>query len=165
MNRLVTVNVQGGEYATVPTRLKAFRETHPRAIIETNPTIQPDGQIIFKATIISDKADENSPSATGHSFGKNGQPKAFERLETVAVGRALSLLGYLNNGEIASTEELDEFSEFKTDKYQREINEATSVEDLMMIFKGMDSASKKEFTGVLGDRRKELDSARATTAV
>lgn len=165
MNKLATVNVQGGEYATVPTRLKAFRETHPRAVVETNPTFNEDGQIVFKATITADKSDPDSPSATGHSFGPNKGAKAFEKLETVAVGRALSLLGYLNNGEIASTEELEDFYDFQFDKVEKQINEAKTVEDLLSIYKDMNSAAKKQFTEKLGEKRKELENAKSTAKV
>lgn len=152
---LTTVKVQGDEYATVPTRLKAFRESNPRASIETKPTI--DGNvIIFEAKIIQDKADESSPTATGHSYGENKGAKAFEKLETVAVGRALALLGYLNNGQIATSEEMEEFENFKADKVEKQINEATTVEELMEMFKSMDAVTKKEFTPLLTAKKKEL---------
>ena len=156
MNKLATVKVQGGDYATVPTRLKAFRETHPKASVETQPTMEGD-QIIFKATIIADVSDPESPRATGHSFGKNQGAKAFEKLETVAVGRALSLLGYLNNGEIASTEELEEFYDFQFDNYEKKIDGAKDVKELLEIYKGMDSNAQKMFTEKLSDKRKELE--------
>lgn len=152
---LTTVKVQGGEYATVPTRLKAFRESNPRASIETKPTI--DGNIIiFEAMIVQDKADESSPTATGHSYGENKGAKAFEKLETVAVGRALALLGYLNNGQIATSEEMEEFENFKADKVEKQINEATTVDELMEMFKSMDAVTKKEFTPLLTAKKKEL---------
>ena len=49
--------------------------------------------------------------------------KAFEKLETISVGRALSLLGYLNNGEIASSEEMEEFEDFKKRKVEDQSKE------------------------------------------
>lgn len=156
MNKLATVNVQGGEYATVPTRLKAFRQSHPRASVETSPTITESGEIIFKATIVMDRNDPSSATATGHSFGKNTGAKAFEKLETVSVGRALSLLGYLNNGQIASTEEMEEFEAYKFDKFKDDIEEAQSVEELMDIFNRMNGEEKKTFTTLLASRKKEL---------
>lgn len=159
MNKLNTVKVQGGDYATVPTRLKAFRETHPKASVETEPTIQPDGQIMFKATIVADGSDPESPRATGHSYGPNKGQKAFERLETVSVGRALSLLGYLNNGEVASTEELEDFYGFQFDQYEKRIDNAKDVKELVEIFKGMNSDAQKQFTEKLGAKRKELTDA------
>ena len=156
MNRLATIKVQGGNYATVPTRLKAFREANPRASITTQPKIGEDGSIIFTAKIIQDKSKEDSAEATGHSFGENTGQKAFEKLETIAVGRALALLGYQNNGMIATTEEMEEFETFQAEKIQKQIEEAKSVEELMVIFKAMDATAKSEFQPMLSKRKGEL---------
>ena len=107
-----TMKVGSADYARVADRLKEFRETNPNALVETSPTI--DGTtIIFKAHILKDKSDPNSAEATGHAMGENKGVKAFEKLESISVGRALALLGYLNNGEIASTEEMEEFNDYK----------------------------------------------------
>ena len=57
-------------------------------------------------------ADSNG---TAQKEIRNGD-KDFEKLETVAVGRALALLGYLASGEIASSEEMEEFEDFKKQK-------------------------------------------------
>jgi hypothetical protein len=120
MNHVKTTKIGGGaDYALVPARLKQFREDNPRAKTETEPKVEGD-LIIFKAYILKDKSDPNSADATGHSMGKNTGNKAFEKLETVALGRALAQLGYLNNGEIATTEEMEEFNSFK----ENQINEA-----------------------------------------
>lgn len=156
MNKLATVKLKGNDYATVPTRLKAFRQSNPRSSVDTHPTFTESGEIVFKATITVDKADENSATATGHSFGKNTGDKSFEKLETVAVGRALSLLGYLNNGEIASTEEMEEFEEYRLEKYKAEIESAESVDKLMELFNGMNTDEKKTFTDLLSAKKKEL---------
>ena len=155
MNKLATVKVQGGEYATVPTRLKAFREANPRASISTEPTVNGE-TIIFKATIKQDLADSNSAEATGHSYGTNTGSKAFERLETVALGRCLAILGYLNNGQIASTEEMEDFEQFKIEKYQAQITEAESVKQLMELFNSMSVEEKKVFSTSLTNKKKEL---------
>ena len=81
MQKVKTIDLKGKQYAQVKDRLKIFREQNPRAKIETIPLVQEDGQILFKATILADKADEHSPEATGHALGKNGGVKAFEKLE------------------------------------------------------------------------------------
>ena len=107
------------EYARVADRLQEFRAAHPNALIETSPTIE-GNQVIFKARILKDKADQSSGEATGHALGENKGQKAFEKLETIAVGRALALLGYASNGEIASSEEMEEFEEWKK-KQQEEM--------------------------------------------
>lgn len=157
MSTVKTTKIQGGaEYALVPDRLKEFRENNPRALIETAPTI--DGEtIIFKARIVSDKSDPHSAEATGHSYGLNKGAKAFEKLETVSIGRALSVLGYLNNGEIASTEELQEFEAYRLEKFGKEIKEATTVQQLMGIYNEMSPTEQKEYTDRLTERKREIE--------
>lgn len=129
---LKTISLKGNDYATVPTRLKEFRSLNPRADIHTDPTISED-TVIFKATITVDKNDPNSATSTGHSFGKLTGDKSFEKLETVAVGRALSLLGYLNNGEVASTEEMLEFEESKQTQLLEDIANASTRQEMQAI--------------------------------
>lgn len=156
MNKLETINYQGNDYATVPVRLKQFRESNPRAVIETRPEFQPDGTIVFSARIVKDKADPDSAEATGHSWGKNEGEKAFEKLETVATGRALSLLGYLNNGQVASTEEMQEFEAYQMEKVVEEIHTAENREDFAAILAKLNPAQKREVTPIINKRIKEL---------
>jgi hypothetical protein len=122
--KTATIDLKGKEYATVPQRLKEFREANPRALIETKPSFNEDGTVVFSARIVKDKADENSAEATGHSWGKISGEKAFEKLETISTGRALSLLGYLSNGEIASGEEMEEYESYRDGLKAEAINEA-----------------------------------------
>jgi len=129
------------EYALVPGRLKRFREDNPRGSIKTTPKFNEDGSLEFQAYILKDKADANSADATGSAFytDKDMQkPKAYEKLETISVGRALSLLGYLNDGQIASSEEMEEFEDFKDNKYREEaekkLNSAKSLADLQEAY-------------------------------
>lgn len=113
--RIETIKVSGCDYAKVSARLAEFRKENPRAKITTRPEPQPDGGMIFYAEIIKDSA-KKSAEATGTAYypaSKMKSDKAFEKLETISVGRALSLLGYLNNGEIASSEEMEEFENLK----------------------------------------------------
>ena len=129
MNKVSTVDLKGKEYALVPERLRAFRQNNPRASVVTKPEFQPDNAIVFTARIVADQSKEDSAEATGHSYGKNTGDKAFEKLETVAVGRALALLGYLNNGQIATTEEMAEFEQYRADKQAEAVTLA--IESLM----------------------------------
>ena len=166
MNTVQTINLKGNEYATVPQRLKQFRQDNPRSSVETKPTFQPDGTIVFTANILKDKADENSASATGHSFGKQSGDKAFEKLETVAVGRALALLGYLNNGQIATTEEMVEFEEYKEERFQdvlAEIKTATKREEFAEILNRLTPEQKQLATPVINNRIQELKDEKATS--
>lgn len=129
-NKIRTVKVSGGDYAKVADRLKKFREENPRASIKTTHEIREDGGATFTTYILKDKSDEFSADATGsaaYSAAEMKNAKAFEKLETISVGRALSLLGYLNNGEIASSEEMEEFEEFKIAKQQAAIKNAVKA--------------------------------------
>ena len=94
-----TMDLKGNDYAKVVERVKEFRKDNPNGLIETTPTI--DGNmIVFKARVVKDKAQESSAEATGHAYGENKGAKAFEKLETIATGRALAFLGYAADGEI-----------------------------------------------------------------
>lgn len=133
MSKLATINYQGKDYATVPVRLKEFRETNPRAEIDTTPTYNEDGSVTFKARIVADRSDESSAVATGnarYSAEEIKKTKAFEKLETIAVGRALANLGFLNNGEIATTEEMEEFNQYKQSKAEDAIETIKSSKTL-----------------------------------
>lgn len=114
------------QYAKVAERIKEFRSDNPRALIETTPTIT-DAHIIFKARIVKDKADPASAEASGHSMGivKGDKEKLFEKQETIAVGRALALMGYLASGEIASSEEMEAFEAEQQEKLADAIFEIT----------------------------------------
>lgn len=121
--KLETIKLSGKTYATVPTRIKEFREMCPNGLIETTPSVQEDGSLIFKTRILKDKSNPDSGEGTGHSrgFTKNSKgeedPKAFEKLETISVGRALAILGFMASGDVASFEEMEEFmSEKETQK-------------------------------------------------
>jgi len=137
-----TMKLGTADYAKVVDRLKIFREENPRGDIKTKPTIMPDGQIMFEVYILKDKSDETSGSATGHALGKNTGLKAFEKLETVATGRALALLGYMASGEIASSEEMDLFYEFKAEKKEealKKLEECKNKEELRDVFMSLGS--------------------------
>lgn len=107
------MELQGNAYAKVNERMLEFRRDNPRGLIETTPTFQADGSILFRARILKDKNDPSSAEAIGHSLGSNKDKKGFEKLETIAVGRALAFLGYGATGEIASSEEMEEFEQYK----------------------------------------------------
>lgn len=113
------------EYAKVNDRLLEFRQDNPKGSIVTSFQLVTD-RIIFKSHIVKDRGDVTSAEATGHATGKDdGSEKVFEKLETIATGRALALLGYGAKGEIASSEEMEEFLADKQAKYQEIIDEAT----------------------------------------
>lgn len=124
------------EYAKVNDRLLEFRQDNPKGSIVTSfqmvPFTETNGtvitRIIFKSHIAKDRGDLTSAEATGHATGKDdGTEKVFEKLETIATGRALALLGYGAKGEIASSEEMEEFLADKQEKYQEAIMEVSEA--------------------------------------
>lgn len=148
------------DYALVPDRLLAFREENPRSIIETSPEFHPGQILVFKARLIRDKKDPHSPEATGHAYGKIGSgDKAFEKLETQAVGRALALLGYLNNGKVATTEEMQEFEAYKATQLEaviEKIKVAKTKDEFKDLLTGLTPEQKREVTPIINERIKEL---------
>ena len=128
--RADTMSLSGNDYAKVPERIKLFREDCPNGSIRTSFNLDND-TLVFTATIIKDKSDPSSADATGHSMAKmTTKQKEFEKQETIAVGRALALLGYLASGEIASSEEMEEFNSYK--KEQRAEAVANTIADMGM---------------------------------
>lgn len=113
MPKTRTINLgKGGqviEYAKVSSRVGEFHKLYKTPAITTTFEFK-EGVAIFKATVTP---DVNKPERqfTGTSLGKAGAVKAFEKLETIAVGRALAFAGLLSDGEIASSEEMQSYAE------------------------------------------------------
>lgn len=129
MKKTATMKIGNQEYAKVKDRLKEFRENNPNGLIETFPTIE-DTYLMFKVRILKDKSNPDSAEATAHSYietGEKNKDKFFEKQESIAVGRALALLGYGADGEIASSEEMEEFLAEKQAKLADAIMEATEA--------------------------------------
>ena len=126
MKKVDTIDLKGKAYAQVSDRIKAFREDCPRGSITIfPPEIREDGMIIVGVRVLKDKANEAvSGEATQYAMGEVGKEKIFEKLQTVATGRALAMLGYMMSGEIASSEEMEEFNEYKEDKLREQRIEA-----------------------------------------
>lgn len=155
------------DYALVPDRLKKFREENPRGDVDTNPTYNADGSITFKAVITKDRADANSAKASGqarYTEKELAEPKQFEKLETISVGRALANLGYLNNGQIATSEEMEEFEEYKLGQALENILTATKKEEFEAILTGLNPEQKREAAPIIKNRIKELKELANATA-
>lgn len=162
MNVKTTKITGGADYAKVSDRLKVFRAENPRASIETTPIPQENGMMMFKARILKDKADEFSAESTGHALQTKTGTKDFEKLETIAVGRALALLGYAVDGEIASSEEMEEFENYKqTQKeamlfeMQEKISGIKTIEDLRILYKETRGMGK-EVDAMINAKSEEL---------
>jgi hypothetical protein len=130
MRKTETMKLGSADYSKVKTRIKEFRQDCPNGLIETTPTVT-ETHIIFKARILKDKENPNSAEATGHSMGEIGgerkKEKVFEKQESIAVGRALALLGYGADGEIASSEEMEEFLAHKQEQLTEKIMEVSEA--------------------------------------
>ena len=142
-NKVKTMDLAGKEYAKVAERLKAFREENPKGKVETDFSQLPDGKMVLKATVTK----EDGTIATGQSFGELKQQKAFEKLESIAVGRALAFLGYLASGEIASSDEMEEFMEYQSTKAQEAIEtleKCTTLDELKEAYKSLGGMMSNE---------------------
>lgn len=157
-----TIKVGGGaEYAKVAERIKMFREDCPSGSIKTTPTFIGE-QIMFTAEIIKDLSNPTSARATGNAIGTTKGVKAFEKIESISVGRALAMLGYCADGEIATSEEMEEYQEYQKTKRDEQIdilkqqcNEIKTVEELRDFY----SANKglgKELDEYIINKGKEL---------
>jgi len=102
-----TINLKGKEYAPVSARVEQFHKDYKNGCIQNSYEFK-EGYAIFTSTVSYEGDPEKTRTFTGHSFGKVTGDKSFEKLETVAVGRALAFAGYLAGGEIASFEEVEQ---------------------------------------------------------
>jgi len=112
------VKVQGGKlYTRVVDRLTAFKGRFPVGVdgvlIHTEIHTLTDNYVVFKATI----SEGDTVLATGHGFNAIAKEKAFEKAETVAVGRALAFFDpkFGGESELASQEEMDKYRELTKD--------------------------------------------------
>lgn len=142
MGKVQTTKIKGGaEYAKVADRLNEFRSANPRSKISIKFSYNEKGDLTHHAYIWKDKTDFydllksgvsakeaiESADAEGSSLmyaDKVKQEKGFEKNETIAIGRALAVLGYASSGEIASSEEMEEFEDFKKQKAEDARSEA-----------------------------------------
>jgi len=165
MKNIKTIKVGGGaDYAKVSDRLKEFRTNNPNGKIETKPIILDDGMVMFTAFILKDKSDINSAEATAHALQTKKGIKDFEKLETVAVGRALALLGYGATGEIASSEEMENFMQFQIEKKEKQTEESTdklnsskNLEELGNVWVNLSVEMKEELKELKDKLKKSYD--------
>jgi hypothetical protein len=174
MNRqLDTIKLQGKDYAQVSERVKQFRADYPNSKIITKQSMAVDMESQdFNAYIWRDRKDYisgdlDSADSTGTARGILKTQKDFEKLETIAVGRALALLGYLASGEIASFEEMEEFYAKKesdrTQYIQEQVdlfNDAKTLDELKELWAATNKAEPAIM--VAKDKRKaELEKKNA----
>ena len=161
-NKVKTTKIGGGaDYAKVSDRLKVFWEENPHGKIISERESLADGKIRFIARIWRNSDDvlrlatsgtsaeviKMTANATASADAVKKGDKENEKLETVAVGRALAMLGYLASGEVASREEMENFETFKAEKQQEAIKDAQKsllmaedMDDLKSRFVALESA-------------------------
>ncbi|NCU40895.1 hypothetical protein EOL73_04015 [Candidatus Saccharibacteria bacterium] len=152
-----TIKVSGKDYAKVADRLKIFWEQNPNGKIDTER--QEGEKIRFIARIWRDKETiielakagttpeviKLTASATASADAAKKGDKENEKLETVAVGRALAMLGYLASGEVASREEMEEFNDYRNEKIaelEQEMEKVESMEELQNLFMSLTKDQK-----------------------
>lgn len=84
------MNLKGRDYLPVAPRIVAFREANPSWSIMTEPAEIRD--LLYCKAIVLD--DVGRVVATAHKVVTSFAGGAFEKAETGAIGRALSLCGY-----------------------------------------------------------------------
>jgi hypothetical protein len=191
-----TTTIGGGAiYAKVAERLKLFREDNPKGKQESAYEVDVDGTIVFTVWLWKNKqelldlmkagvtdrdalrssADANGNAKSSNKIIKEGSTntkageKEFEKLESIALGRALANLGYLASGEIASSEEMEEFEAYQ--KQQREeavkdavasLNAAKTMDDLKKAFVATGMMENALVVAAKDKRKSELSKREAT---
>jgi len=92
------------DYVWVDTRIDKAHEKHDKNLSIITEFDIKDKTVIFTAKVYIKDSDQ---TFTWHSFGEVWKEKAFEKLETVAVWRALAFAGFETRSGIASREEME----------------------------------------------------------
>lgn len=147
MSKIKTIKLgsAGTDYAKVSARLAAFIQANKNPSVKTSYEFTNE-YVVFKAIITPDVANPDK-CFHGTSMGKMSGLKAFEKLETIAVGRALAFAGYLSDGEIASSEEMIKYDEVKPDVDLVEVAEklegASNLDELKKIWQGLTQTERE----------------------
>jgi hypothetical protein len=178
--RIKTVKIGGGiDYAKVADRIKIFWEENPNGKIDTEREDISENKVRFIARIWRDSkvildlatvgTDINivklTANATASADAAKKGDKENEKLETVAVGRALAMLGYLASGEVASREEMEQFEAYKADLFQDEIDKtidemkkAKTIDELrkMYVSLGAELRTNQKILNTKDELKKKL---------
>jgi len=159
--KVKTIKVGAADYAKVAERIKQFREDCPSGSIESKFQFMGD-TVIFTSTVIKDLANPSSARATANAQGTNKGVKAFEKVESISVGRALAMLGYCADGDIATSEEMEEFQDYQKTKKEEMVDDLMAqVDDIKTIEELREFYTKhkglgKELDAYITNKSKEL---------
>lgn len=155
-------------YAKVTDRLAEFLKQNKNGMITTSDEFRGD-YVIFRAKVIPD-FEKPEHYFTGTSMGKIGSEKALEKLETLAVGRALAFGGYLSTGEIASAEEMDRYSASNiivdVSDAMKKLQEAKTLVELARVYRSLSAEERanQEVTSLKDELKKEFGGVVETPA-
>jgi len=146
MNTTGIVNIKGKEYQTVALRMQKFREQHPDWSIITALISRDAETVVMLASVMN---EQNRIIATGHAeeFRNASQinsTSALENCETSAIGRALAAAGF-GGTEFASANEVQNaiHQQSNPEKFIKQIEESTNVEELKSSFKSAFAALQR----------------------
>ena len=186
--RAETMKLSGNDYAKVAERLRLFRNDFPHSKTESIYEVDVDKTVVFTVYVWKDKNDllelmksgvtdkeilRSSADANGTAKSKGeigAKDKDFEKLETVALGRALGMLGYLASGEIASFEEQAEFERFRKEQQEQAVAEAIAsldaaktMDELKKAFVATKMMENPLVVAAKDKRKSELSEGKAAT--
>ena len=146
MSNTGIVNIRGKEYQTVALRVQKFREQHPDWSIITALISRDAETVVMLASVMN---EQNRIIATGHAeeFRNASQinsTSALENCETSAIGRALAAAGF-GGTEFASANEVQNaiHQQSNPEKFIKQIEESTNVEELKSSFKSAFAALQR----------------------
>ena len=141
------------DYVPVNERVKAFYEAYPDGAIMTDLIDTGEAVRVRAVAYRFLKSDSHQVLASGHSEEMRGAKtdKILEKQESVAVGRALALGGFLASASLASREEMESFTASKP-KPEREHEaldtlpdaEVAKIEPLVKEWLGKDKARREK---------------------
>ena len=121
--QLPTIKLKGKDYVQVKDRVLFFNEEFPNGSIRTEAdyTNAKTGYVWVKAIAIPDVTNMER-FFVGRSAGLVDGEKSFEKLETVAVGRSLALMGIGVLESVASADEIHNYESRQRQPSRPQVN-------------------------------------------
>lgn len=103
-------------YVSAHERIQKFWNDHKNGAITTTVVKDAEGEVAGIHASVFRNQDDQRPAGSGHGYVYEFKSKAIEKAETIAVGRALAMMGYEVEKGIASEEEMEDFEETTSKK-------------------------------------------------